>query len=188
MSSSWWPHVGTVLKMNALNFPERLGWEDPDRAFTFREWNERACRLANGLRGLGVGFQETFGVLSYNRGEWMDLYASCAKGGQVIVPVMFRLAGAEIEYIVNHSECRALVVEAPFVELVNGIRDRLQVPENGYVFLGDGPAPEGYVGFEELLAGASTLEPGVEVRGGDAWNIMYTSGTTGRAQGGGPDP
>jgi acyl-CoA synthetase (AMP-forming)/AMP-acid ligase II len=132
---------------------------------------------------LGVGFKDTFGVIAYNRGEWMDLYAGCAKGGQVVVPIMFRLAGAEIEHIVNHSECKGLIVEAPFVDLIDRIKDRLNVPADGYVYLGDGPVPQGYVGFETLLAEASPQEPDHMVYGDDIWNIMYTSGTTGQPKG-----
>jgi acyl-coenzyme A synthetase/AMP-(fatty) acid ligase len=183
MNRSKWLHVGTVLKMNAINYPDKLGWQDTNREFTFREWNERSNRAANGLRNLGVGFRENFAVISYNRGEWMDMYAACAKGGQVIVPVMFRLAGPEIEYIVNHSECKGFIVEAPFVDSINGIRDKLQVPENAYIYLGDGPVPEGYIGYEELLAQSSPKQPDCMVYGDDTWNIMYTSGTTGRPKG-----
>ena len=75
MSRSKWTHVGTVLKMNAINYPEKLGWQDTNREFTFKEWNDRSNRIANGLKVLGVGFQDTFAVISYNRGEWMDIYA-----------------------------------------------------------------------------------------------------------------
>jgi acyl-CoA synthetase (AMP-forming)/AMP-acid ligase II len=60
----------------------------------------------------------------------MDIYAGCAKGGQIVVPIMFRLAPPDIEYIVNHAECKGIIVEQPFVEMVNGIRDKLSVPEN----------------------------------------------------------
>ena len=49
---------------------------------------------------LGVKHKDTFAVIAFNRGEWMDIYAGCAKGGQAIVPVMFRLAPPEITYIV----------------------------------------------------------------------------------------
>lgn len=183
MSKSKWLHVGTALKMNAVNSPDKLGWQDSNQEYTFREWNLRANRIANGLQGLGVGFQEPFAVLSYNRGEWMDIYAACGKGGQIVVPIMFRLAGPEIEYIVNHSECKGFVVEAPFVGLVDGIRDKLTVPEGAYIYLGDGPVPAGYVGYEELLKGSSPEEPDCSVYGDDVWNIMYTSGTTGRPKG-----
>jgi len=180
---SKWPHVGTVLKMNAANHPDKLGWQDRHREFTFAQWNERATRLANGLRGLGVGHQERFAVIAYNRGEWLDIYAGCARGGQIVVPIMFRLAAPEIEYIVGHSECKAFLVEAPFVKTIDSIRHKLPVPPGGYVYLGDGPAPDGYIGYEEWLAASSSEDPGVNVDGADTWTFMYTSGTTGRPKG-----
>ncbi|MCJ7594428.1 MAG: AMP-binding protein, partial [Desulfobacterales bacterium] len=180
---SRWPHVGTVLKLNAFNYPDKPGWQDTTKEFTFREWNERSCRFANGLRDMGVGYGETFAVLSYNRGEWMDIYAGCAKGGQIVVPIMFRLAGPEIEYIVNHGECKGFIVEAPFVGLIESIKDKLPVPKDGYIYLGDGPVPDGYIGYEDLLAKSSPDEPDLMVYGDDVWNIMYTSGTTGRPKG-----
>ncbi|MCL0087908.1 AMP-binding protein [Dehalococcoidia bacterium] len=183
MTISKWMDVGTVLNMNAINYPDKLGWQDKSREFTFKEWNERSCRLANGLRGLGVGYRDAFAVIAYNRGEWMDIYAGCAKGGQIIVPIMFRSAGPDIEYILNHAECKAFIVEAPFVELVESIKDRLPVPRDGYIYLGDGPVPDGYVGYENLLAGSSCNEPDVVVDSDDTWIIMYTSGTTGRPKG-----
>lgn len=183
MSNSKWPHVGTVLRMNAINYPNKLGWQDNTRGFTFQEWNNRSNRVANGLQDLRIGFKDTFGVISYNRGEWMDIYAGCAKGGQVVVPIMFRLAAPEIEYIVNHSECKGLIVEAPFVDLIDGIKDKLGVPGEGYIYLGEGAVPEGYVGYEELLARSSPNEPDRLVCGNDVWNVMYTSGTTGRPKG-----
>ncbi|MFO7784781.1 MAG: hypothetical protein ACQET7_12715 [Thermodesulfobacteriota bacterium] len=75
MNRGKWMHVGHVLKMNAVNYPEKLGWQDKHREFTFAKWNDRTCRFANGLKGLGVGFKDTFSVISCNRGEWMDIYA-----------------------------------------------------------------------------------------------------------------
>jgi len=183
MFKSRWMHVGTVLKMNAINYPEKLGWQDKFKEFTFKEWNERSCRLSNGLKELGVGYQEPFAIISYNRGEWMDIYAACAKGGQIAVPVLFRLSGPEIEYIVNHSECKAFIVEEPFVELIDSIKDRLPIPKDAYIYLGDSPVPDGYIGYEELLERSNPQEPDIMVDGADTWTIMYTSGTTGRPKG-----
>ena len=183
MTTSKWMHAGTVVKMNAINYPDKLGWQDKFNEYTFKEWNERACRLAHGLSELGVGHGERFAVLAFNRGEWMDIYAGCAKGGQIIVPVMFRLAPPDIEYIVNHSECKAFIVEQPFVEMINGMKDNLPVPKDAYIYLEDGPVPEGYIGYEEWLSTSSPEEPDVTVDGDDTWTFMYTSGTTGRPKG-----
>jgi acyl-coenzyme A synthetase/AMP-(fatty) acid ligase len=183
MNVSKWMHAGTMVKMNAINYPDKLGWQDKNQEYTFKEWNERSCRFANGLTGLGVGPKDTFAIIAYNRGEWMDMYAACGKGGQIVVPIMFRLAGPDIEYIANHSECKAMVVEAPFVDLINSIKDNLPIPPGNYIYLGDGPVPEGYVGYEDLLAKSSPEEPDVMVDSADIWVIMYTSGTTGRPKG-----
>mgnify|MGYP006301790253 FL=1 len=68
MTISKWMHAGTVLKMNAINYPDKLGWQDKNQEFTFKKWNERSCRFANALTDLRVGHQDTFAVLAYNRG------------------------------------------------------------------------------------------------------------------------
>ena len=183
MNISKWMHAGTMVKMNAINYPDKLGWQDKTQEFTFKEWNDRSCRFANGLHDIGVGHQDAFAVIAFNRGEWMDMYAGCAKGGQMVVPIMFRLGAPDVEYIVNHSECKAIVVEAPFVELIDSIRENLPIPENGYIYMGDGPVPDGYVGYEDFLSNASPEEPITMVDSADIWCIMYTSGTTGRPKG-----
>jgi len=183
MTTSKWMHVGTVVKQNAINYPDKLGWQDKYKEFTFKEWNERSCRLANGLKELGIGYKDTFATIVYNRGEWMDIYTACAKGGQISVPVMFRLAGPEIEYVVNHSECKGFIVEESFVELIDSIKDKLPVPKDAYIYLGDEPVPDGYIGYEDLLAKSSPEEPEIMVDAGDTWTVMYTSGTTGRPKG-----
>ncbi|MCL6612858.1 MAG: AMP-binding protein [Peptococcaceae bacterium] len=184
MTVSKWMTVGTVLKMNALHYPDKLGCQDKNRSFTFREWNERSCRLANALRDMGAGYGERVAVISYNRVEWMEIYAACAKGGQIAVPVMFRLTPGEFEYIVNHAECKAFIVEEPFTGGVDSVRDKLAtVPRDNFVYLGSGRAPEGYVHYEDLLAVGAPGEPDLIVDAADTWTIMYTSGTTGRPKG-----
>jgi fatty-acyl-CoA synthase len=184
MAVSKWMHIGTLLTMQATNYPDRLGCQDKRKSFTFKEWDARASRLAHALSRIGVTYQDRFAVLAYNRVEWLDIYGCCGKGGQVMVPIMFRLAPPEIEYIVNHSECKAFIVEEPFIEMINLIRDKLPtIPRDNYIYLGEGEAPDGYIGYEEFLAGASDEEPDLLVDAADIWTIMYTSGTTGRPKG-----
>src|SRR6266568_2766212 len=94
------PHLGEVLRVNARLFPDRVGARDLERAMTFRQWNARACRLANALLGLGLGKGDRVAVLAYNRVEWLEIYAGAAKAGLVAVPINFRLMAAEIRFIV----------------------------------------------------------------------------------------
>jgi len=184
MTISKWMTAGTILKMMAMQCPDKEGAADKFRTMTFKQWNERSCRLANGLAKLGVKKGDRFAILAYNCVEWMEIYAASSKGGQVTVPIMFRLAPPEMEYVINHSECKALIVQKELVELANSIRDKLPgIPKENYIFFGDGPTPAGYQSYEGIIAGALPDEPDVVVDGDDTWNIMYTSGTTGKPKG-----
>ncbi len=181
-TKSRWMHAGTYLKVNAINYPDYLGCQDKYKNFTFKEWNERSCQFANALHDLDVNYGDRFAVLSYNRVEWMEMYAGCAKGGQVVVPILFRLTPNEFEYIVNHSEAKAFIVEEPFVEAVDSVRQNLSTVKH-FIYLGEGSAPEGYIHYEDFIKNGASHEPDVTVDAADPWTIMYTSGTTGKPKG-----
>jgi acyl-CoA synthetase (AMP-forming)/AMP-acid ligase II len=174
------PHFGAALRMNARLFPDKPGARDLGRVMTFREWNARSCRLANALTGLGLRKGDRVAVLAYNRVEWLEIYAATAKAGLVCVPVNFRLMAAEIRYIVENSESRALIVEDALVERLHELRPDLQVPPDNYICLGHCP---GYRQYEDLIDAGRDSEPDVAVAGSDPWALMYTSGTTGKPKG-----
>jgi len=183
MTISKWMTAGTVLKMMAMQYPDKPGAGDKVRNMTFREWNERSCRLANALGGMGVKKGDRFAILAYNCVEWLEIYAAAAKGGQITVPIMFRLAPPEMEYVINHSECKAFIVAKDFVQTVNSIRGKLTIPKENYIYFGDDQKPEGYRHYESVIAGSSPQEPDVIVDADEPWNLMYTSGTTGKPKG-----
>ena len=184
MTISKWMTAGTVLKMMAMQNPDKPAAADKNRQMNFSQWNERSCRMANALTRIGVGKGDRFAILAYNRVEWLEIYAGSSKGGQVMVPIMFRLAPPEIENAINHSECKAFIVEKDFVKTVDSMRAKLpSIPKQNYIYLGDGPAPDGYQSYETIIATASPEEPNVQVCGEDTWCIMYTSGTTGKPKG-----
>ena len=69
-------NMGDALRAYARIYPDRPGARDLSRSMTFRQWNARACRLANGLIGLGLKKGDRFAVLAYNCVEWMEIYAA----------------------------------------------------------------------------------------------------------------
>ena len=179
---SRWLNAGEILRVNATLCPDKPGAMDLNRSMTFRQWNDRSCALANALLGMGLQKGDRFAVIAYNRVEWMEIYAAAAKAGLIVVPIMFRLAPPEFEYIINDSGAKAYIVEAPFVDAVDSVRGRLETVEH-YIYMGDGEAPGGYAGYEDSIAKASTAEPDVKVDHQDVWTFMYTSGTTGKPKG-----
>jgi fatty-acyl-CoA synthase len=184
MTISKWMTVGTVLKMIAMQCPDKPGAADKFRNMTFKEWNERSCRLANALIKMGIKKGDRFAILAYNCIEWLEIYAAAAKGGQITVPIMFRLAPPEMEYVINNAECKGFFVSKDFIQTANSIRSKLiTVPKENFVYWGDDKTPESYQNYESIIAEASPKEPDVVVDGEDIWNLMYTTGTTGRPKG-----
>jgi acyl-CoA synthetase (AMP-forming)/AMP-acid ligase II len=175
------PHIGQVLSLNAHVHPGKIGAQDLSRSLTFAQWNARACRLANALLGLGLGKGDRVAVLAYNCIEWLEIYAAAAKAGVIAVPINFRLVGPEIRYIVENCEARAVIVQDELVARAEEVRGGLDIPARNWILIG---APRaGWRGYEDLLAAARDSEPAMAGDPGDAWTLMYTSGTTGKPKG-----
>lgn len=175
--------IGQMLAVHARLAPERLGARDLERSMTFRTWNERACRLANALLGLGLRKGERVAVLAYNCLEWAEIYVAVAKAGLVAVPINFRLIGPEVRFIVDNADATALIVQDELAGIIEEIRRDIAVPQANIVHFGAAPCPAGWRDYEALIAGASDREPDVQVASADPWFLMYTSGTTGNPKG-----
>ncbi len=94
-----WLNAGDMLRNNAYLHPDKMGAKDLGRSLSFKEWNDRANRLANALLGLGLKPGDRFAAIAYNCVEWMEIYAAAAKGGLTIIPLLFRLTPSEYKYI-----------------------------------------------------------------------------------------
>ena len=175
--------VGEAIRRNACLFPNKVGARDLDRSMTFRQWNERSCRLANALLGLGLQKGDRVAILAYNCVEWLEIYVAMAKAGLVAVPLNFRLVGAEIQYIVENSEAKVFIIQDDLLDRVDGIRANLPIAQDKYVHFGGRKTPPGYASYEGIIGKASADEPFVQVLSEDTWTLMYTSGTTGRPKG-----
>ena len=176
-------NVAQVLTQHAARLPNKIAVQDLARAMTYSQWNERACRLANALLGIGLGKGDRFAVLAYNCIEWMEIYAAAAKAGLVAVPVNFRLLGAEIRYLFEDSGAKALIAQSDLAGRVEEIRANLPIAEKNFVCFGGEHTPPGYQSYEQLIARAASNEPQVAIRRDDIWSFMYTSGTTGAPKG-----
>lgn len=181
---SKWMHVGEVLSMASYLYPDKMGAKDLNRSMTFKEWNERCNRLANGLLSLGLQKGDRVAIIAYNCVEWMEIYGACAKSGIVAVPIMFRMPPAEYEYILQNSEAKAFIIEKDFVEGANTIRKNLSEElQKNYIYFGDNNTPDTFLGYEDLISKSSPEEPDVTVTHEDTWVMTYTSGTTGKPKG-----
>ena len=176
-------NLGQMLSVHARLSPGRLGVRDLERSMSFATWNERACRLANALLGLGLSKGDRVAILAYNCVEWAEIYAATAKAGVVAVPINFRLVGKEARFIIENAEATALIVQDELLGVVEEIRAALPVAADRYIHFGQRRCPSGYRALEDLIGAASASEPEHLRSSSDPWTLMYTSGTTGHPKG-----
>jgi acyl-CoA synthetase (AMP-forming)/AMP-acid ligase II len=177
-----WLNLGQVLKLNAKKFPNAVALKDKARAFTYPETNNRVNRLAHSLLSLGLTKGDKVAVLLENSVEIVEIYLAAAKTGLVIVPINFRLSGKNVEYIVCHSDAKAIIVHDEFAPAVDTIRLSLSaITADRYIVVGR--ETKDYVEYEGFISSGLDREPEADVRPRDTWILIYTSGTTGRPKG-----
>ena len=175
--------LGARLKQNAEDFPEKAAVIFKDKATTYRELNDRAARFANAITSLGIEPGDRLAVILRNRTEYLEVLYGLVKAGITLVPVNWRLAAQEMEYVINNSDSSAVVFSQEFLEKISPIMKHLpNVASNRYIYLGGNPPPDMHP-YERFLSNASDGELGREGKSTDPFFIGYTSGTTGFPKG-----
>ena len=168
------------LSNNARLYPDRVALAFEDQTLTFAKLEERTNRLANALARLGVRRGDNVAVLMYNCLEVVETWFGCQKLGACPVPVNFRLAQPEVDYILDNSNAIGILADEPLGDRAAAAAGRL----DGVRFhLGLGELPKGAESYEAALEAASPDEPDTLVDDEDLAFLMYTSGTTGYPKG-----
>ncbi|MGD0702171.1 MAG: long-chain-fatty-acid--CoA ligase [Trebonia sp.] len=152
-----------------------------DRRRTFAEAAGRVARLAGALLELGVRPGDRVAMLSLNSDRYSEYLLALPWADAVLNPVNTRWSAAEIAYSLRDSDSRVLLVDDTFAPMLPALREAF--PELATVIhVGDGPAPDGALGYEDLIAAADPVED-VRRGGGDLAGVFYTGGTTGFPKG-----
>ncbi|MDO8903572.1 class I adenylate-forming enzyme family protein [Hydrogenophaga sp.] len=174
--------IADAVATHARLTPHKLAVRDSRRQLSYAEWDRRASQLGAALLGLGLKKGDRVGVVAYNCLEWMEIYAGMARAGLVVVPVNFRLTGAEVGYILGHAEVAAVIAGPEFCATLDGVRGELALRADRLLVLSE-EAPEGWTAYETLMASAPASLMFERVPPDDMCALMYTSGTTGRPKG-----
>ncbi len=156
---------------------------DTGDSLTCDEWDNWSGGLARALVAGGVGPGERVVLHLDNEHvvRWLVAYAAIHKAGAVAVPTNVRLTAPELGAIVEHAEPVAAITSTRLRPTVADAVAAAGSPTLPFVVEADDQAEWG-----ALVCGIPGGEPGgfqVPVDDGDLADIVYTSGTTGRAKG-----
>jgi long-chain acyl-CoA synthetase len=143
---------------------------------TFGELEARSNQGAHLFRSLGVKAGDAIALFMENSPRYYELLWAGQRSGLRFTAISSKLQAEEVEYIVNDSGAKVLVVSAGLAEIVAPLRARLPGVK---MFSVDG-AVEGCESFETARAGFPETSIADESAGGA---MLYSSGTTGRPKG-----
>ena len=159
---------------------------------THYDWGTVASRVrafSAALKAFGIGKGDTVSVLSPNIPAMFELHYAVPLARAVLNTINIRLEVDTVAYILEHSDCKLLIIDSAFGELAKAAltQNGCDIPVVEIVDLEAGmkPAGIGLATYEQWID--NHLDNDIEITPPedewDAITLSYTSGTSGRPKG-----
>lgn len=158
--------------------PDRVAVRLDERAITYTELRDDCWRLGNALLRIAQP-GDRIAILAENCLEYALCYYGVPGAGMTLTFLNYRLAPAELAWIINNAGPSVLIVQDRYLGAINSIRD--QIPSVIHLIVLDGPQDDA-AGFDALLATGAPQPLPPPSEDTIAW-LLYTSGTTGLPKG-----
>jgi len=174
-------HLATVWEHVTDLVPHRPALIDSRHQVSWREYDDRAARLAAALAELGVGTGGKLAIYAYNRCEWLETQFAAFKLRAAALNVNYRYLEDELVYVLDDAGAEVVVFEGGFAERIDAVRARL--PKLRHVIQIDDGSPllNGALAYERLIAAHDPMRR--QTRSADDRFVIYTGGTTGMPRG-----
>lgn len=177
--------IADLVEAVADALPEREAIVCGDTRLTYRELDERATQLAHFFQSRGIGRGDHVGTYLYNGIEYIVAMLAAFKISAVPINVNYRYVDAELAYLFQNADLRAVVHQRALSDRIVRLRESCPMLELClYVDDESGADVESLhaVSFPEAVAAGST-ERRFPARSNDDLFIIYTGGTTGMPKG-----
>jgi long-chain acyl-CoA synthetase len=162
---------------------------------SYDEFKEHTDSLAYGLASLGVKAEDRVAIISENRPEWVYSDMAILSLGAIDVPLYPSLTAESVEFIMNNSESKGIIVSNKFqLNKFIKIKDKCKTIEF-IIILNEkdfNPDLKNLFTFKQVQElgkkyrkeNPDLLKDSIEkVKPSDTCTIIYTSGTTGEPKG-----
>lgn len=166
------PEAGTPEQW-AVDRPDGVAVIKGDRSLTYRDWNEQANRVAEGLARMGLVAGDRIGMRFRLDVSWFIMQRALQKLGVQQVAVNWKLTPDEAVYILRDSRAKGLACDdrdvSAWADLDVGALVTVGQPSNSA-----GSRLEDLIGGNEPVERFGPRRPNL---------VLYTSGTTGKPKG-----
>ncbi len=153
-----------------------------DEKYTYRDMHLYSNRVANGLSKFGLKAGVGLSLMEINSPEFLfTLFATWKLGGYAVL-INTALKGVTLQYIIDHSDSKILVIHWSMIDAYLDIKDESPKIKNVIVDVNEAPAdfrlPDGMISLQEIMESPDD-DIEAEVDFDEKSYLMYTSGTTG---------
>ena len=175
-------HFAELFEAVAGLVPDRLALIEGELRRTWRDYEDRAARLASMLVSQGIAPDAKVAIYGYNSAAFLEAQFAVFKARAVPVNVNYRYVEDELVYLFDNADVEAVFFDARFAPRLAAIRDRLPKLKL-FVQIEDGT--------DDVLPGARDFEAEIATHAPlprlayseDDIYMVYTGGTTGMPKG-----
>lgn len=154
---------------------------------SWTHYGEQVDSASRALIALGVGKGDVVCILGFNRPEWAIMDVAAMAVGAAAAGIYWTCAPVEVEYVLEHSKARVLLVEnAAQYEKIRAARSHLSHLQH-VIIMSEHSLPEVMAWPEFLALGIQQYHAELQqrlanIQQQDLGCLIYTSGTTGAAK------
>jgi fatty-acyl-CoA synthase len=172
----------SVWERNSDVIPDKIALICGDNEVTWKEYDDRAARLASLMTNSGLGDNSKVGLYLHNSNEYLEAQYSVFKIKGVPINVNYRYKEEELIYLLDNSDSEAVFFQSCYAKQIELIKDKLPKIKL-YIQVDDGS--------EDVLSFAQDYETAISEckpmerleRSEDNIYMLYTGGTTGMPKG-----
>ena len=167
-----------VVRDNAKAHPEKLALVCDGQTVSWGAFDQRINKIANLLLSMGVSKGDNIAIISPNSIPYAELFMGILRAGACVTPLSTMASPDALQKMLTDCGARAIFVAAQYLELVDGFIADLDLARFAIDF--------GHPAFQSYGAavdGASDSDPEIQIEMSDAFNLIYSSGTTGTPKG-----
>jgi fatty-acyl-CoA synthase len=161
-------NAGDALRRSAARSPQQSAIHFQDRSFSYAEFDSLANQAARLLLENGISRGDSVAIFAVNSPEYAAVFFACARIGAVLVPINLLFTAEEVDYVLEKTRVKALLLEPMFAGKVSR-------PPAVRFLLDDA--------FRKTLAAQDANQVEQLVDDNDPLLIIFTSGTTAKAKG-----
>lgn len=175
-------HFATVWEHIASAIPDKHALVHGNVRRTWREYDDRASRIASALARVGIGKDDKVAIYLHNCNEYLEAQYGIFKQRACSINVNYRYLEDELIYLLDNSDSDAIFFQSCYADRIQQIRHKLpRLKLLVQIDDGTGDLIEGAIDYETLIENNEPASP-IERSDEDLY-MLYTGGTTGMPKG-----